>query len=112
MSYDQTGASLPQRNNNEFYWSKGWRKLREYYIRRNPLCLHCKQKGIYSPAVIVDHIVEIDDDYSRRLDKTNLQSLCLACHNTKTAKEAKNRKSAGTFKPSDIIKWANTPKGE
>ncbi|MGK8177064.1 HNH endonuclease signature motif containing protein [Aeromonas dhakensis] len=93
-------------HNKEVYWTRKWRAISKQHRQKNPLCLHCKQKGIYSPAFIVDHLIEIEDDWSRRFDKTNLQSLCLACHNTKTEKEQKKRKSTGAYSPSDIINWA------
>lgn len=30
------------------------------YLSKNPLCAHCLEKGIYTPAVVVDHIIPID----------------------------------------------------
>ncbi|PAE58568.1 HNH endonuclease, partial [Bacillus licheniformis] len=33
------------------------------------------------PADMVHHIVEVKQDWSKRLDLSNLESLCNACHN-------------------------------
>ena len=70
----------------KFYHSKEWKRVRGLKLKHSPVCEECKEK----PAVIVDHIVEIKDGGSK-LDIDNLQSLCRACHNTKTAKERQKR---------------------
>ena len=75
----------------QFYKSAQWRKLRQWHITRNPLCVSCAAQGLTVPADVVDHIIEIRDDYSKRLDADNLQSLCHVCHNEKTAKVRKTR---------------------
>ena len=51
-------------------------------LRAEPLCRHCKAKGIIRQAEQVDHIRELalggtDDD-------SNLQPLCIPCHDRKT----------------------------
>jgi 5-methylcytosine-specific restriction enzyme A len=69
----------------KFYKSKAWRELRTLaYNRDNGLCLHCLRNNIFKRADVVDHIVEIKDDWDKRLDISNLQSLCHGCHNRKT----------------------------
>lgn len=77
----------------QFYKSRAWRKLSHKWLASNPICVECYRQGIIRPAQIVDHITELKDDYSRRLDTTNLQSLCRACHNRKTADEKHKRES-------------------
>lgn len=72
------------------YSSARWVNLRKQFIRHNPLCAHCEAQGILTPAVLVDHIKEIKDG-GAVYDVSNLQSLCNACHNTKTGKESKKR---------------------
>ncbi|ELR66050.1 hypothetical protein C942_00492 [Photobacterium marinum] len=39
----------------------------------------------------MDHVIEINDDYSKRLDWDNLKSLCYSCHSIKTHGEKKRR---------------------
>ncbi|MCD5030340.1 MULTISPECIES: HNH endonuclease signature motif containing protein [Enterococcus] len=75
-----------------FYKSRAWEKMSYIYRLNNPCCEQCLKAGVIHKADVVDHIVEIRDDYSRRLDEKNLQSLCHACHNKKTAIEKKKRK--------------------
>ena len=71
----------------KFYNSSAWRKLREQILLRNHyICKHCG--GL---AEMVDHIIPTKQDWNRRLDPTNLQPLCNACHNTKTAKEVRTQ---------------------
>lgn len=65
-----------------FYNSYKWQKLRRVAFERdNWLCQRCLKKGILKRADVVHHIVEIRDDWSKRLDLDNLESLCHGCHN-------------------------------
>jgi 5-methylcytosine-specific restriction enzyme A len=72
----------------DFYWSAAWRKLRAFaYARDNGLCVRCRQEKRLRKGDVVDHIVPVKEDWSKRLDADNLQTLCHACHNKKTGKE-------------------------
>jgi 5-methylcytosine-specific restriction endonuclease McrA len=77
----------------QFYQSTAWRKLSRRWLTSNPICQSCWQQGIIRKADVVDHIIELKDDWSRRLDETNLQSLCYKCHIEKTNKERAKRKN-------------------
>jgi hypothetical protein len=59
-----------------------WTKLRAFHIRRHPFCV---VTGCGKRAAHVDHVVPIRRDPSRRLDPTNLQSLCHKHHSILTA---------------------------
>ena len=69
-----------------FYQSRSWRAARAALLREQPLCAVCKAVGRLLPAKVVDHIVPIKDG-GARFDQANLQPLCVACHNRKTARE-------------------------
>jgi len=69
----------------KFYQSAAWKIARAMHLRAEPLCVVCMD-----PAQIVDHIVEIKDGGCRLCDD-NLQSMCLACHNAKTKRAARER---------------------
>jgi 5-methylcytosine-specific restriction protein A len=75
----------------KFYQSAEWRKLRALKISQTPYCERCYKEGRMTPAEVVDHIVEISDDPSRRLDPSNLAALCIPCHNKKTAESKAGR---------------------
>lgn len=81
-----------------FYRSPAWKRVRKIQLTKHPICINCDR-----PAAIVDHIVEIRDGGSR-LSLSNLQSMCISCHNTKTAEAKQNRggwsKSLQTSSPS------------
>ncbi len=66
-------------------WQRGydedWRKLRNWYICQHPMCC---VPGCDRPADEIDHIVPIEKAPERRLDATNLQSLCKSHHVLKT----------------------------
>ena len=69
-----------------FYSSKDWKATRKAYFVRNPLCEHCDLNGVLKSGDVVDHIVERRDGGSDH-DFSNLQTLCHACHNRKSAEE-------------------------
>lgn len=73
-----------------FYQSAAWQALRDRKIRQTPFCEICYAEGRMTPAVIVDHRVEIKDG-GAKLDIANLTSVCRACHNKKTAAERDKR---------------------
>ncbi len=77
-------------NNDSFYHSTAWKRLRKRHILAEPFCRRCREKGIFRPANIVDHITELEDG-GEPLDDANLQSLCYACHNRKTKEEKLRR---------------------
>ncbi len=75
--------------NSDFYHSKQWRSLRNYYIQRNPLCEACKRMNPpkFTDGQVVDHIKSINSG-GHKTDLSNLQVLCHPCHNSKSGKEA------------------------
>ena len=72
----------------KLYNSSRWKRLRLMQLRRNPLCSHCVEKGLLTPATDVDHIVPHNGNTSLMYDLDNLQSLCRPCHSRKTAEES------------------------
>ncbi len=65
-----------------FYRSPEWETIRRVALMRDKgLCQHCLKAGKITYANTVHHIVEVRDDWSKRLDLANLVSLCHACHN-------------------------------
>ena len=69
-----------------FYSSREWRKLRAAYRKRHPACRRCGRKAEH-----VDHVIDVRTAPDRRLDWFNLQCLCHACHNEKTAADQAGR---------------------
>ena len=60
-----------------------WRKFRAEQLRREPLCRICTSAGRIVSGGVVDHIDA--DTYNN--SPANLQTLCKACHDKKTASE-------------------------
>ncbi|WP_291397292.1 HNH endonuclease signature motif containing protein [Acinetobacter sp.] len=75
------------------YHTTTWRKIREQQLLISPLCEYCKEKGIFVPATVCDHIKPVKQckrdgmDFWQASTPDNLQSLCESCHNRKSAKE-------------------------
>lgn len=68
----------------DVYQSTRWKALRKWWQVNNPLCVN-RGKAMY----YVDHIVPLSKWKGDPFDQSNLQSLCRACGDIKTANERK-----------------------
>jgi 5-methylcytosine-specific restriction enzyme A len=80
---DQRRSSSTQRG-----YDADWRRVRDWKRATDPLCEQCWKDGTITPMAEVHHIIPIAVDRSRRLDVTNLVSLCKACHSRITMQES------------------------
>jgi 5-methylcytosine-specific restriction endonuclease McrA len=80
--FDKTRPSAAQRG-----LGGDWRKLRAAHLAKHPWCRRCGAK-----AIEVDHIEPRRLAPERRLDPTNLQSLCKSCHSG--AKQREERRNS------------------
>jgi len=94
--YDRWRGSAASRGS-----SDGWPKAREIRLKTDYyLCQMCLRAGRVTPATMVDHIIPIAIDPSRRLDQTNLQSLCDSSpHNCHAVKTADDKRKYGVLVP-------------
>lgn len=78
-----------QSRNNDYskMYNWEWRRVRSAYLKENPLCKSCFDKGLIVPATVVDHIKPHKGDKDLFWDRDNYQPLCKPCHDIKTAKE-------------------------
>ena len=83
----QTGKPLPKRSSTELGYGYKWQVLRAWWLRHNPLCVRCREKGLVTEATEVDHILPHKGNKEMFWDRENLQSLCKKCHSMKTATE-------------------------
>lgn len=84
---ERTPYGRRSEDNQKFYNSRPWRKVRKAFISKNPFCCKCDADGKVVKAVYVDHIQRIEDG-GAKLDEANLQSLCKFHHDSKSGKEA------------------------
>lgn len=92
--WSDADAEARRGSSRERGYDTAWEKLRRAHLAAEPLCRLCAQAGRATPAVLVDHIVPLRDG-GARLDDNNLQSLCRACHDRKTADDVRKRRSGG-----------------
>jgi 5-methylcytosine-specific restriction protein A len=72
-------------------YGAAWARLRKVILSRDKgLCQPCLKIGRYRPAQQVDHIVSKTSGGTDA--ESNLQSICLDCHQAKTAREAAEAK--------------------
>lgn len=70
---------------NEFYKSRDWRKVRYEVLREQKgRCQCCGRSAKDGVILHVDHIIPLSKDWSKRLDKNNLQVLCEDCNEGKS----------------------------
>jgi 5-methylcytosine-specific restriction protein A len=86
----------------KLYHTKEWGIIRENKLAEEPLCEFCKANGKIKLAAVVDHIIDIQDSPHLWNDPDNLRSLCVQCHNSKTAKTNNSTKSSG-LSPQSLI---------
>ncbi len=68
-------------------YGTAWDALRLAILQRDAgLCVPCRTAGRVTPATEVDHVVNRARGGTD--DPANLQSICMACHNAKTARES------------------------
>ena len=85
---EHTGTRTSQpRNARKMGYDSRWEKYRKDFLMRNPLCVECLKQGKHTPATVVDHIVPHKGSRSLFWNEKNHQSLCVPCHNKKTANE-------------------------
>ena len=95
--------------------SAEWRKLRNEWLSEHPLCEVCyRDYEIITPAQCVHHIVPIEsgsartDADAKRLafSKSNLQSLCFACHSAIHKADRSHTKAAHKQRESERLeRW-------
>jgi len=66
-----------------------WMRRRAIWLHEHPLCCVCDAAGLVVAAAVVDHRVPLWRGGAD--DESNYQSLCVADHDVKTAREAAER---------------------
>ncbi|GBQ31187.1 hypothetical protein AA13594_1994 [Gluconacetobacter azotocaptans DSM 13594] len=63
-----------------------WERVRQEHLTRYPLCRMpgCRTPGDHPDA---DHILGAQEAPNRRLDPTNLQTLCLSCQSARSCRD-------------------------
>lgn len=74
-----------------FYSSREWRELRYQVLKeKGAKCCVCGRTPKEHDIVIhCDHIVPLSKDWSKRLDKSNIQIMCQDCNIGKSNKDSK-----------------------
>jgi len=66
----------------DFHKTSKWKSKRERILRRDEYqCQECKRYGKTTEAVMVHHIVPVEERAELALEGDNLTSLCNKCHN-------------------------------
>lgn len=60
-----------------------WRKMRNAYVAKHPLCEDCLEQGRTTPVAEVHHVLPLEHGGTH--DETNLRGLCKPCHSRQSA---------------------------
>ena len=71
-----------RKSSSERGYGHKWRKAREDFLSKNPLCVDHKCLGRVVVATVVDHIVPHNGDQKLFWDRKNWQPLCKVCHDS------------------------------
>lgn len=76
--------------NDAFYSMAPWRRFREWFLARHPLCCDPwgKHHGAFELATDVDHIIPRRERPELTFTELNCQALCHGCHSIKTRRGA------------------------
>lgn len=79
--YDKQRGTSTERG-----YGKDWEALAAMHLAEHPYCIRCEAMGRINgkrgrDGLRVDHIVPVRMAPERRLDETNLQTLCIDCDN-------------------------------
>lgn len=83
------------RDEQAFYSSRAWRKVRSLVLARDPRCVFCLEAKRLSLSEVADHILPLKLRPDLALELTNLRGLCKSCHNRHTRRETAAQKPAG-----------------
>lgn len=59
-----------------------WAKIRAEHLALQPDCVECGRPGSH-----VDHVQSVREAQHRRLDSSNLRTMCHSCHSRRTARD-------------------------
>lgn len=59
-------------------YGNNWRRVRDLFVSKHPLCVRCFKEGRIVPVEEVHHIVPLTKGGSNKF--SNLMSLCQSCH--------------------------------
>lgn len=63
-----------------WYGTARWKRLRQWQLSQEPLCLMCLECDIVTEATVADHVEPHRGAQALFWDPDNLQSLCAGCH--------------------------------
>lgn len=79
--------STQRKADRAFYNGPRWRSLRAAYLAEHPLCEPCDAAGRVVSAAQVHHRKERKDCPALAFEWSNLESVCLPCHNAKRGRQ-------------------------
>lgn len=86
-------------------YGRRWQRARLAFLKVNPFCAMCRERGRHVQADVVDHIVPHKRDPHLFWDRNNWQPLCKRCHDSEKQRIERGRKDAPRFGPDGRVVW-------
>lgn len=67
-------------------YDNAWLRFSAAYLRANPLCVFCLERGITTAATEVHHRVKLRERSDLKFEPSNLAAACKPCHSQLTSK--------------------------
>ena len=100
-----------KRSSSERGYGTAWRKVRNDYLSRHPLCVMCLADGGHIKAAnVVDHVIPHRGDKELFWNEDNLQSLCLSHHNSDKQMYEKSGRVRARFDANGQVIWVEEKK--
>jgi 5-methylcytosine-specific restriction protein A len=77
-SYERAERRQADKN---FYSSTRWRRFRDWFLARHPLCAKCDEAGRTTLAAHVHHVKPRRERPDLAFVESNCEALCIPCHN-------------------------------
>jgi 5-methylcytosine-specific restriction protein A len=74
-----------------FYRSVEWKRVRYTQLEKEPACHLCEASAKSGARMNVDHVRPLHRHWHRRLDLSNLQTLCASCNWGKGGRDKRGR---------------------
>lgn len=63
-------------------YDRMWQRERDAFLKNNPLCLYCEDRGIITAASVVDHRIPHKGNFEVFWDRSNWVPCCKHCHDS------------------------------
>lgn len=92
---------IERRSSRQRGYTHAWDQESKAFLRDNPLCVGCKERGKIKQAKVTDHILPANYFPELFWERSNWQAMCIRCNTTKSFED---ERKYGHMKPGGGVK--------